>query len=245
MISVTLLTKNSAQYLPKVLEALTSFDEILVLDSGSTDDTLTIASQFSNVSIHHHNFDGFGPAHRKATALAKHDWILSIDSDEVASPELVHEIQTMPLQETCVYAFPRYTYYNGQLIKWCGWYPDDQTRLYNRKVTGFTNAKVHETVITEGLKKVKLKHPMRHYSYETTEDFLAKMQTYSTLFAEQNRGKKNSSLCKAALHGAFAFLKSYLIKRGFLGGRIGFVISIYNANTAFYKYLKLAEVNKS
>jgi hypothetical protein len=103
---------------------------------------------------------------------------------------------------------------------------------------------VHEGIISEGMREIKLKEPVHHYSYSSTSDFLQKMQRYTDLFAEQNRGKRSSSLTKAIFHGVAAFLKSYLLKRGFMGGFEGFVISVYNANTAFYKYLKLMELNR-
>lgn len=246
MISVTLLTKNSQKYLSKVLQALAVFPEVVVLDSGSTDNTLETAKAFPNVSLHHSpTFDGFGPMHNKATNLARHDWILSIDSDEMVSAELGQEILAMKLDPRCVYSISRHNYYNGKHIRWCGWYPDRQYRLYHRKQTCFTDAQVHEAVITQGMKIVPLQAPLFHYSYETTADFLTKMQQYSELFASQHQGKKRSSLGKALLHGSFSFFKSYVLQRGFLGGREGFVISVYQGNTAFYKYLKLEEKNKS
>lgn len=245
MITVTILTKNSAQYLFDVLDALKSFDEVLLLDSGSTDDTFAIAKKFPNVSIHKSaTFDGFGPMHNKAVALARHDWILSIDSDEIVTPELSKEILNLRLDPSEVYSLSRRNYYNGKWIKWCGWHPDRAYRMFNRKRTRFNDAQVHESVIVKDMKVVCLQNPMTHYSYASTSDFLRKMQHYSALFAEQNRGKRESSTCKAVLHGVMAFFKSYILKRGIMGGREGFIISVYNANTTFYKYLKLAELNK-
>lgn len=244
MISVTILTKNSQKYLREVLEALRPFDEVLIFDNGSTDDTLAIAATFENVTIQKGKFEGFGPTHNKASSLAKHDWILSIDSDEVVTPEMIQEITQTPLDPSCVYSFPRNNYFNGKFIKWCGWHPDRQYRLYNRTRTSWTNAQVHESVITEGMTIVPMRSPFIHYSYDTLHDFLSKMQSYSTLFAEQNKGKKKSSFLKALGHGFFSFFKSYVIKRGFLGGYEGYVISAYNGHTAYYKYLKLKEANE-
>lgn len=242
-ISVTILTKNSHKYIEKVINALLPFDEILIYDNGSTDDTLKIIKDIPLVNLYSGNFIGFGPTHNKASILAKNDWILSIDSDEILSPELLKEIFQLKLEPGCVYSFPRHNLYKGKWIKWCGWHPDRQIRLYNRKQTQFSNAHVHETIVKGKLKEVKLKSPLLHYSYETVSDFLKKMQSYSDLFAEQYKGKKSSSMSKAIMHGCFAFFKSYIIKQGFLGGCEGLEISIYNANTAFYKYLKLAEAN--
>lgn len=244
MISVTILTKNSAKHLKQVLEALGSFDEVLVYDTGSVDETLDIAKNYANVTILQAPFEGFGPTHNKASQAAKYDWILSIDSDEIATSELVEEIHALSLDCRHVYSFPRKNYYRGKWIRGCGWHPDRQMRLYHRKQTQFTEAQVHEAVIVDHLLHVPLKAAIVHYPYETTADFLNKMQTYSQLFAEQYQGRRASSTFKAIGHGVFAFLKSYFLKKGFLGASEGFIISVYNANTAFYKYLKLAEKNR-
>lgn len=243
MISVTVLTKNSRKYLKEVLSSLKMFDEVVIYDNGSKDDTLEIARTFPNVKIFEGEFSGFGPTHNKASGLAKNDWVLSIDSDEVVTPEMATEILSAALDPACVYSFPRNNFYNGKWIKWCGWYPDRQYRLYNRTKTRYTDAQVHESIITDGMQHVPMKSPMLHYSYDSHYNFLAKMQSYSDLFARQYCGKRSSSPCKAILHGMGAFFKAYLIKRGFMGGYEGFVISVYNGNTAFYKYLKLYEAN--
>jgi len=244
MISVTILTKNSEKYLQEVLESVEGFDEVLLYDNGSTDRTLEIARTFPNVAVKEGPFEGFGKAHNSASALAKNDWILSLDSDEVVTEEMTARIRSLSLDPGCVYAFPRQNYFNGKWIRWCGWHPDRQYRLYNRKKTRFTDAEVHEQIIVRDMKYISLKEPIRHYSYASHSDFLKKMQLYSDLFAKQNCGKKRSSPFKAAWRAAAAFLKSYLLKRGFLGGYEGFVISVYNANCAFYKYLKLYEANR-
>lgn len=243
-LTITILTKNSQKYLHEVLSALDQFDEVLICDTGSTDQTLDIARGFANVTIYERPFIGFGPTHNVASALAKHDWILSIDSDEVVTPELAKDIQSLTLTRGYVYSFPRHNEYQGKWIRWCGWHPDRQIRIYNRLDTQFTDAQVHEAVAASHLKEIKLQSPLRHYSYDEVSDFLHKMQIYSSLFARQYQGKRSSSLPKATAHGFFAFFKSYVLKRGFLGGKEGFEISFYNGNTAFYKYLKLAEANR-
>jgi len=243
MISVTIMVKNGQLHLEKVLEALHRFDEIVVVDTGSCDASRDIAKAFSNVRLYEKPFIGFGPTHNVASSLATNDWILSIDADEVASQELVEEILSLDLQEDTVYRIGRKNYYQGKWIWGCGWYPDCPLRLYNRKKTRFTDALVHESIETEGLKVATLKSPLSHYPYSTISDFLAKMQSYSTLFAEQNRGKKKSSLISAIGHGSFAFFKSYVLKYGILLGKEGFIISLYNGHTAYYKYLKLLDLN--
>lgn len=242
-ISVTILTRNSEKYISEILESLKQFDEIVLCDTGSTDRTIEIARNYQNVVVYFRPFIGFGPTHNVASNLARNDWILSIDSDEVPNSEMIEEVLESTLNDLCVYSFPRDNYYNGKWIKWCGWYPDRQIRLYNRTRTKFTDAQVHEGIVCEGMNHHFFQGSMKHYSYDKVADFLNKMQSYSELFAKQYCNKKKSSLCKAVLHGLFAFFKSYFLKRGFMGGREGFEISVYNANTAFYKYLKLAEFN--
>lgn len=245
MISVTILTKNSERYIEEVLSALESFDEIVIYDTGSTDHTLSLAKRYGNVTIYEEKFIGFGPTHNHASSLAKNDWILSIDSDEVVAPEMIREIAKNQLNETCVYSFSRNNYFNGKLIKWCGWHPDRRVRLYHKKRTHFSDVQVHESVITEHLQHIPLHAPIKHYSYASISEFLDKMQFYSSLFAKQYVGKKSSSPSKAVLHGFSSFVKSYVIKKGFLGGYEGFIISLYNGHTAYYKYLKLYEANQN
>lgn len=244
MISVTILTKNSEKHLQRVLEALRTFSEVAILDTGSQDKTMEIAKSYPNVTLHQSPFCGFGPAHNLISSLAKHDWILSIDSDEIASDALVSEISQLKLNPQSVYSFSRHNYYRDKFIKGCGWYPDRVVRLYNKKSTQFSDALVHEAILTNGLEVVSLQSPAIHLPYNSTEDFLSKMQLYSSLFAKDRQGKKNASMGSAIGHGCFAFFKSYFLKRGILLGSQGFEISAYNAITAYYKYLKLRDLNE-
>lgn len=237
MISVTILTKNSARTLKKTLDSLSNFPEVLIYDTGSTDATLSIAATYPNTKILSGTFQGFGKTHNTASSLASHDWILSLDSDEVLSPPLSAEILKLPFDPNKVYAMSRHNYFNGKWIKGCGgWYPDWVVRLYNRKETSFTEDPVHEKILTQNKTFVRLRSPLLHTPYLEISDFLSKMQLYSTLFAENKT--KNGSLFKALLHGYFAFFKSYILKRGFLEGKEGFIISLYNSHTTFYKHLK-------
>jgi glycosyltransferase involved in cell wall biosynthesis len=244
MISVTILTKNSSRYIKQVLEALGAFPEVAILDTGSTDETLEIAKNFKNVVIYKHEFEGFGKAHNLISSLATHDWILSLDSDEIVSLEFCKEVLSLTLNPRSVYTISRHNYYRQRFIKGCGWYPDRVTRLYNRKTTQFSDAFVHEKVLSDGFTITPILSPVYHYPYNSIDDFLNKMQLYSTLFAKEKAQKTKSSLLKAISHGLFAFFKSYFLKRGILLGGEGFEISAYNAITAYYKYLKLRDRNE-
>ena len=239
-ISCTILTKNSALTIKATLEALKEFDEVVILDSGSTDATLEIARAFSNVTIYKSEFLGFGQMHNLATSYAKNDWILSIDSDEIVTAELKKRILSLILDPSCVYSFAFQNILFGKKIRYSGWYPDRHIRLYHRKMTAFSDAKVHERILSQGLKEIALKEHIEHHSYLHVSDFLRKLQIYTDLFKEQNPNRK-ATFSQAIWHGLFAFIKTYFIKLGFLDGKCGFIIAFYQAQTAFYKYLKLWE----
>ena len=245
-LSATILTKDSAALLPAVLSALAWCDEVLVLDTGSTDNTCAIAATFPNVSVHRLTgaFPGFGRAHRRAVELARHDWILSIDSDEVVSSELAAEICAGPLDPRTVYTLPFHNFFRGKHITTCGWFPDRHERLFHRGVTNFCASEVHERVQTAGLTVVPLRAPVRHYSYHSTGDFLRKMSAYARLFAEQNVGRKKSGPVTAVARSLWAFFKSYLLERGFTQGAEGLTISAYKSQVVFWKYLLLHEANR-
>ena len=215
MISVTILVKNGERHLEKVLSSVQSFDEVILLDTGSQDKTKEIASAFSHVKIFDSPFLGFGPCHNLAANFAKNDWILSIDADEVLSQELAEEILLTPLDPSCVYSLPFRNYFNGKHIKWCGWHPETHIRLYHRQKTSFSTAMVHEGVEKKGFKVHIFKNPVLHYSYETLSDFLVKMERYSSLFASQNKHRRKSSPLKALIHGFGAFFQSFILKQDF------------------------------
>lgn len=243
-ISVTILTKNSQTYLERCLEALREFDEIIVLDNGSMDTTMEIAARYQNVRIIEHSFIGFGPLKNLAIDYAKHNWILSIDSDEIADSILIEEIRSLELTDpSIIYSIPRDNYYNGRLIRCCGWYPDRVLRLFNRSHTRFNDAQVHESLQKNEHTKVKeLQGHLKHFSFANASELIDKMQKYSTLYAQQSC--KTSSPAKAFWRAVFAFIKNYFLQKGFLYGYEGLLISISNANGVFYKYIKLYEKNQ-
>lgn len=245
-ISATILTKNSEMLLARVLAALEWCDEVVLLDTGSTDSTLAIAASFANVSLHQLNgpFAGFGHVRRRAVELARNDWILAIDSDEVVSPALAAEIAALPLDPLAVYSIPFRNYYRGRHITTCGWSPDRHERLFNRTVTNFCTSAVHERVQTAALAVVPLRHAISHYSYRSVGEFLQKTSAYARLFAEQNRGRKQASPAKAAVRSLWAFFKSYVLERGVLQGGDGLTISVYKSQVVFWKYLMLHEANR-
>ena len=237
MISITMLTKNSAETLGRVLDSLRAFPEVIIIDTGSTDETLAIAQQYANVTLYEKAFTSFGELRNMAASLAKNDWVLALDSDEVLiQPD---EILKTLLKPECTYSFPYRNFYRGREITFCGWNKERHTRLYNKQQTAFNTDKIHEAVIE--LNTIPLPSLIHHYSYRKISDFLVKLDRYTTLFAEQYKGKRRSSLIKALGKSWWAFFRSYILQRGFLGGFEGYLISRYIADTAFYKYLKLRE----
>jgi len=244
-ISVTILTYNSEKTIEKTLLSLQGFSDILILDSGSKDKTQEICRRFPLARFMSHPFIGFGPMHNRATSLAKYDWILSLDSDEEMTRELYEEIQTLTLAPLTVYSISRKNRYRGKHIRGCGWWPDRVLRLYNRTKTSFTDALVHESVLTNGMEIFPLTNSLLHTPCFSVSQFVKKIETYSELYAQQYAGKKRVSSLTPYLHAFYAFMKSYFLKRGFMDGWEGLEISFYNANCALYKYLLLKEKNQS
>ncbi len=240
-ISVTILTKNSERYLARCLEALTPFDEVLILDNGSTDKTLSIAERFGNVTIVEHPFTGFGPMKNLAASKARNGWILSIDSDEIATEAMVEAIGRLDASRTeAVYSFSRLNHYRGRPVRCCGWYPDRVVRLYHRDHTRFSDAMVHESLqLSPRSERIELDAPLLHYPFNSIEELIDKMQRYSTLYAEQSPSASSPS--KAFWRASFAFFRNYFLQRGFLCGYEGLLISVSNAAGVFYKYMKLYE----
>ncbi len=243
-ISVIILTKNSERHLEAVLDALKRFQEVIIVDNGSKDNSLEIAQSFENVKIFERDFIGFGPLKRYATSLTKNDWVLSIDSDEIVGSDLVDEIERLECDNHTVYAIQRDNYYKTKLMKCCTWDNDYVLRLFNKNFVSFNEKKVHESLMVNDVSVVKLKHTMKHYTSQSIEELISKMQHYSTLYAQEHKGVKRSSVAKAVFRAFFAFMKSYFFQRGIAYGYEGLVISVSNANGVFYKYMKLLEENK-
>jgi len=243
-ISAVVLAKNNEATIKKTLEALREFADVIVYDNGSTDKTMDIAKEFSNVTLIEGAFKGFGWTKNKAASYAKNEWILIVDSDEVVDKELREVLATKQLDANTVYILNFRAFYKEREVKHCGWNNQKIKRLYNKSVTRYNDNDVHEDIITDGLKTEVLQGNMEHYSYQSIEQFVTKANTYSTLFAKNNAGKKSSSPAKAFFNGAYSFIKTYFFKQGFRDGYVGLVIAYSHMVTNFYKYIKLYELNK-
>jgi glycosyltransferase involved in cell wall biosynthesis len=243
-ISAVVLAKNNDNTIEKTLESLQEFNDVVVYDNGSSDETINIAKNFKNVNLVEGEFKGFGWSKNEAASYAKNDWIIIIDSDEVVDSELLHILKTIKLDDNTVYKLNFKAFYKDIQVKYCGWNNQKIKRLYNKNKTKYNNNDVHEDIITEGFNIENLGGNVEHYSYHTLEQFVNKANHYSTLFAKNNVGKKSSSPLKAFLNATFSFIKTYIFKRGFLDGYVGLVISVSHAMTNFFKYIKLYELNK-
>ena len=242
-ISVVMITKNAERKLELCLASLSSFPEVIIYDNGSTDSTLGIAAKFANVKVFEGKFFGFGETKKYASTLASHDWVFSLDADEVVSAELAKELQRTNLDKQVCYQVRRDNYYRGKHIKCCGWYPEYIVRLYHREATNFSHAKVHESIETKGFNIKKLQAPIEHYSFDSVADFLVKIQSYSDIYANEMQGKKQVSVLAGVGRGLFAFIKSYFFRRGIFCGFEGLVIAFFHGLGTTVKYLKLHEKN--
>jgi glycosyltransferase involved in cell wall biosynthesis len=244
-ISVTILTKNSSRYIEACLSSVADFDEVVILDNGSTDNTLEIAARFANVKIFKSEFIGFGPLKNLAQSHTNHEWVLSIDSDEVLTPELYQAIRKTSLDDQYIYGFNRLNHFKGKPVRCCGWDKDTVKRLYNKTRTQFDNAQVHESLQMQGLTLKLIQGNLLHYSYDSVEELIDKLQKYSTLWAEQNYQKKTANMLKATYKSIFAFFKNYVLQKGFLHGNVGMLISVCSAFGVFAKYTKLQMLYKT
>lgn len=242
-ISCVIIVKNGASTIGATLNSLKSFEDIVVYDNGSTDTTIDIAKKFKNVTIFQGKFLGFGSTKNLACSFAKNDWILSLDADEVLSDKFIKNLASIKLSDKNIYSILRENYYKNTQIKHC-WGDDIIIRLFNRTKTAFTDEKVHEKVMEKEFHIVPIQGSVKHYPYATITDFIIKLDRYSSAFAIDNAGKKNSSPSKAFFNGLFSFFKTYFIKKGFLDGYAGLVIAFSHMATNFYKYIKLYELNK-
>lgn len=239
-LSVIVITKNEAHNIEACLQSVLFADHIVVLDSGSTDGTRDLARKLGAEVSENLDWKGFGVQKNRALALARSDWVLSIDADERVTPALQAEIRAaMANPGHAVYSFPRLSSYCGQYMRHSGWYPDRVTRLFKRNAATFSSELVHERVITSS-PVGRFEAPLLHESFQNFEAVLDKANRYSSAGAQILLEKgRTASVGKAIAHGFWAFFRTYIFRRGFLDGRMGLVLAISNAEGTYYRYLKL------
>ncbi len=241
-LSVGIICKNEQERLAKCLASVTFADEVVVLDSGSTDETLTVAHQFTDKVFVRDDWRGFGEQRRRVEELASHDWILMIDSDEVVSEQLRSEIlehleSATPKQ---VFRVNRLTYFCGQFIRHSGWYPDKISRLYNKTQYRYNTNLVHESLDCKGADVSDLHGDLLHFTFSDLSVYLQKRTKYANAWAEEQYARGNSSsITKAVTSSLFAFFRHYFLRAGFLDGKIGFLISAIQMQYTFNKNMLL------
>jgi len=246
-LSVVLITHNENANVAACLESVAFADEWIVVDSGSTDGTPEIAQGLGATVVRFPDWPGFGVQKNRALALAAGEWVLSIDADERVTPELRESILAAMSAGTTrtAYEMERLSRFCGQWMRHGDWYPDRVLRLFRRGEGRFTNDLVHERLVVEG-KVERLAGHLLHETMPTLDDALSKMNRYSTgRAADKVQAGRTGSLSTAMLHGAWAFFRSYVIRRGFLDGRLGFVLAAYIAEGTYYRYLKMAILSGS
>jgi glycosyltransferase involved in cell wall biosynthesis len=241
-VSVTVITKNESADIVAALASVRWADEIVVVDSESTDDTVALARQATERVVVR-PWPGYVAQKNFAASLASHDWILSLDADERITPALAQEIQailTNPAHKA--YRIPRVTWHLGRWIRTTDWYPDDQLRLYDRRSARWTGKYVHEAVTVHGTVG-RLNGEMEHYAYRDISDHLETIDRYTTYAAKQMKETgRRAGLLQLAGHPPLAFLRNYIARGGIRDGVPGFIISSLNAYYVFLKFAKLREL---
>jgi glycosyltransferase involved in cell wall biosynthesis len=237
-LSAIVITRNEAANIGECLDGLAFCDERIVVDCGSSDGTVDIA-RGRGARVELHDWRGFGPQKNFALSLAAGDWVLSIDADERVTPQLAAAIRT-GLADTSVdgWEIPRLSSFCGRQMGHSGWYPDYVLRLFRRGKAKFDDAVVHERVICEGRVK-RLDAPLIHHPVQKLEDALSRMDRYSTASAEAIVASgRQVSFFAGIGHGFYAFLRSYVLRLGFLDGAEGFLLAVANAEGSYYRYMK-------
>ncbi|MBI5858911.1 MAG: glycosyltransferase family 2 protein [Sphingobacteriales bacterium] len=246
-LSVVIICKNEADIIGNTLLSLQGLtDDIVVYDNGSTDNTLEEINKF-NVHLQQGSWEGFGKTKNNATALAKHEWILSLDADEAISKGLKNELmQWQPDNEKTVYKLPFRNFIGNKMLKHGDWGTDYHVRLYNRKVVQWNEADVHEELILPADVVIKeLKNFVLHRTWRNADDYKNKMQNYALLGAEKyfKQGKR-AGWFKRNFSPSFSFIRSYVLKLGFFDGKAGYQCAKMIAGYTKMKYQKLAGLLK-
>ena len=241
-VGVLLIVKNEGKMLAKCLSSVASWaDQIVVVDSGSDDNTIEIARSFTSDVYVHSDWPGFGKQRQIAQSYINTEWVFAIDADEEVSEALQQSIlAAVKLNEPVLYRLDRLSSAFGKRISHSGWSPDWIVRLYPREFASYNDALVHEKVVSDrSLGSKKLSGHLYHDTYSSLAHYSAKTTGYLKAWADDREGKKSSSVSKAISHALACFIKMYFVKRGFLDGRHGFILAWLAAHSTFYKYIDL------
>jgi glycosyltransferase involved in cell wall biosynthesis len=238
-LTVVIVAKNEARNIAECIASASFADEVLVLDSGSGDATVALA-EAAGAHVTRTDWPGYGPQVARGIAMARSEWVLSLDADERITPALRDEVLAAVRSGTHDgYRIPRLSEFCGRFIHHGGWRPDHTLRLGRRAKAGFTDHFLHAHMTVQG-SIGELHASLIHFSYPNVHDVLEKLDRYSTGHArDMQLAGKRGSVSKAVVHGLAAFLRTYVFRLGFLDGSHGLMLAIYNAEYAYYKYVKL------
>ena len=238
-LSVIIITKNEAENIRACLESVKWADEIIVVDSGSSDATVEICRELG-AKVHVHDWPGFGMQKNRALSYATNEWVFSLDADERVTPELqAMLIKAMEDGSRDGFYIPRLSQFCGKFIRHSGWYPDYVLRLFRRTRSRFSDDMVHERVILEGTAG-RLSSPLLHYSYLNEADVHRKTEQYARAGAMQMlKNGKTATIADAPLRAGWAFIRTYFLRLGILDGIAGFNVAMMNARTTYQKYQQL------
>ena len=247
-LSVIIITKNEATHIADCLASVSFADEIIVLDSGSTDGTVALARNLGAQVHQSVDWPGFGPQKNRALALATQDWVFSIDADERVTPELREEIiETLRAPRRKGYEVLRLSEFCGKPIRHSGWWPDPVLRLFRRDAGRFNDVLVHESVSLNDGKPGRFKSHLLHYPHPTLDSLMDKVNRYSGEAAKMMFAQgKRAGLPIIMVHSIWTFIRIYFLRLGILDGRHGFVLAVTAASGNFLRYAKLmflAEAN--
>lgn len=241
-LTVVIVAKNEARNIAECVASAAFADEVLVLDSGSTDATAQLAAD-AGARVVTTDWPGYGPQVARGFGLATGDWVLSLDADERITPAVRAEVLAAIASDGAAscdgYRIPRLSEFCGRFIHHGGWRPDHTLRLGRRERSGFTDHFLHAHMTVDG-RIGELPSSLIHFSYPNLDDVLEKLGRYSSGHARDMHARgKTGSVGQAVVHGVFAFLRTYVLRLGFMDGQHGLMLAIYNAEYTYYKYLKL------
>jgi glycosyltransferase involved in cell wall biosynthesis len=240
-VTATVITFNEAANIEAALASLSFLDEIIVVDSQSTDNTVALARAFTD-KVFVRSWPGYVAQKNFAAEQARHDWILSLDADERISEPLADEIRALAGDGTAAYRIPRVTFHLGRWMRSTDWYPDFQMRLYDRRRARWTGRHVHESVKVDG-PVGQLRGEILHYAYRDLSHHLQTMDRYTALAARQMfEDGRRAGWWDLATHPPAAFLRNYVLRGGFRDGVPGLIVSAMNARYVGLKLAKLWEL---
>ena len=240
-LSVIIITKNAGATIRRCVASVAWADEIIVVDSGSSDDTQDICRGLGAKVTVTTDWPGFGAQKNRALDAATGNWVFSIDADEWVTPELRDEVQSVigNTDAAPAHAVPRRSSFCGRWMKHSGWWPDYVIRLFRRDAARFSADQAHERLVVNGVIR-KLKQPLMHEAITDLDQMIAKMNLYSSASARSLHARgRRASLWTALFHGGWAFFRTYVLRAGFLDGREGFILAVANAEGSYYRYVKL------